>query len=588
MTLIDFIVATQWLFLLFFVCINGGYLITIVFAFLKLPDYLRHQVLRYKLPRPWSDFFPPISILLLAYNEEEVIVSSIHSLLKLDYPAFEIVVVNDGSTDKTLEVLKEEFRLVLFPEAFRYRIWHKPVRAVYQSTIYPEIRVIDKENDGSKAAANNAGFNGARFSLVCPLDADSVLQPDSLKLLVQPFLENPNTVAVGGTVRIVNGCQVRDGVLTRKRLPTNILALFQTVEYLRAFLFARVGFAAMNALPLISGAFGLFHKESVIAVGGYKLDALGEDMELVMRLHCHFRLQGKPYRIAFVADAVCWTEVPESLSDLMRQRIRWQRGMLESVMGNRELMFHPKSGWLGWFSVPFMFFFEGIGAGLEALGFFFIIASYALDLMSLPAFAGFMMVAIGMGSLQSIASILLEEMTFNTYPKTRQLLWLLLAGIVENLGYRQLNSLWRMVGLYKWLFKYKSIWGEMMRSASWTGKARAAAASQLQNIALLSGQRAALSALQSKAAGTPFLRKKYNAMFKSGSGWGERAGIASRVGKTLDQVISAQVLQRRGGKVSRKLVTDPSKVQDGTKKTAVELSIRRLKGEVAKPEAQHK
>jgi len=407
MTLIDFLIAAQWFFLLFFVCLNGGYLITVFFAFLKLPGYLQNQVLRYKLPQAQSDFLPPISIVVLAYNEERVIVSSIHSLLRLDYPTVEIVVVNDCSKDKTLEVLKEEFRLVEFPEAFRYRIGHKPVRAVYQSTVYPELRVIDKEN-GGKADASNAGINGARFSLVCPRDADTVLQPDSLKLLVQPFLENPETIAVGGTVRIVNGCRVQDGVLTQKGLPTNLLALFQIVEYLRAFLFARVGFAAMNALPLISGAFGLFHKESMIAVGGYKLDELGEDMELVMRLHRHFRLQGKPYRITFVADAACWTEVPESLSSLRRQRIRWQRGLMESVMINRELLFHRKSGLLGWFSIPFIFIFEGIGGGVEAVGFLFIIASYAFDLMSFDAFVAFMMLAIGMSLLQSVAALLLE------------------------------------------------------------------------------------------------------------------------------------------------------------------------------------
>ncbi len=528
MTLIDFIVAAQWGFLLFFVFLNGGYLITIFLAFLKLPDYLQHQVLRYKLPRAPGDFLPPISLVILAYNEEQVIVSSIYSLLQLDYPTFEIVVVNDGSKDKTLEVMREEFKLTQFPEAFRYRLAHKPVRSVYQSTIYPKLRVIDKENGGSKADASNAGFNGARFSLVCPLDADTVLQPDSLKLLVQPFLENPETIAVGGTVRIINGCQVQNGVLNQKGLPTNLLALFQIVEYLRAFLFARVGFAAMNALPLISGAFGLFHKESVIAVGGYKLDGLGEDMELVMRLHSHFRLHGKPYSISFVADAACWTEVPESLSSLGRQRIRWQRGLMESVMRNRKLMFHPKSGWLGWFSIPFMFFFEGIGAGLEAVGFLFIIASYALGLMSLDAFVAFIMLAIGMGLLQSVAAILLEEMTFNTYRKIRQLLWLMFAVIAESFGYRQLNSLWRMVGLFRWLFKTESIWGEMVRTASWTSEA----------VGIMDSKRlkATPYSLQSKAAGTPLLRTKYNWLFKTESIWGNEGGTDSLTGKSPDRM----------------------------------------------------
>ncbi len=472
MTLIDFIVAAQWFFLLFFVCLNGGYLITIFFAFLNLPRYLQHQVLRHKLPRAQSDFLPPISLVVLAYNEAPVIVAAVRSLLQLDYPTFEIVIVNDGSKDDTLEVLKQEFRLVEFPEAFRCRVQHKPVRAVYQSTIYPDLRVIDKENGGSKADASNAGINGARFSLFCPLDADTILERASLRLLVQPFLENPATVAVGGTVRIANGCRVEDGVLTNRGLPTNLVALFQIVEYLRAFLFARVGFAAMNALPLISGAFGLFHKDSVIAAGGYLNDALGEDMELVMRLHRYFRLRDKPYRITFAADAACWTEVPESLSVLRRQRIRWQRGLMESVSLNRELLFHRKSGLLGWFSIPFMFIFEGGGAATEAVGFLFIIASYALGLMSLDAFVAFMLMAIGTGLLQSVAAVLLEEITFNNYPKFRQLLWLLFAVIVENFGYRQLNSVWRMVGLYQWFFNIESKWGEMTRTGSWLVKGR--------------------------------------------------------------------------------------------------------------------
>jgi cellulose synthase/poly-beta-1,6-N-acetylglucosamine synthase-like glycosyltransferase len=520
MTGSEFIASAQWIFLVFLVCLNSGYLLTIVIAFLRLPNYLQHQVLRYKLPKAQSYFMPPISILLLAFNEEKVILSAIGSLLKLDYPTFEIVVVNDGSTDRTLEILKEELSLEQCPEAFRPHIKHKPVRAVYQSPKYPAIRVIDKENGGSKADASNAGISAARFPLFCPLDADTLLQPDTMRRLVQPFLEDPKTVAVGGAVRILNGCQVEDGVLIKKRLPTNVLALFQTVEYLRAFLFARVGFAAMNALPLISGALGLFHRDSVIAVGGYRSDALGEDMELVMRLHRHFRLGGKPYRISFVADAACWTEVPESLSDLARQRIRWQRGLMESVIANRELMFHPKSGWLGWFSVPFILFLEGFGAAVEAAGFLFIIASYVLDLMSFSAFAAFMMVAIGMGLLQSVAAVLLEQMTFNTYPKTRQLLWLLTAVIAENFGYRQLNSVCRMIGLYKWLFKSKSIWGEMVRSASWTGEDLTAAGATAP-IRKPSARRSEISALQSEAAGTPFLREKYHRLFKPESGWGE-------------------------------------------------------------------
>ncbi len=467
MTLHDLIIVSQDLFLLYFIGINSGYLVLSVVAFFTLPRFMRRQALQHSLPSSHSSFEPPISLIVTAYNEEAVIVSAVRSLLQLDYSEFEILIVNDGSKDRTLEVLQKEFQLVRFPEAFRLRVPHAPVRAVYQSTLYPELRVIDKVNGGGKADASNAGINGARFPLFCPLDADTILQRDSLKLMAQPFLEDRRTIAVGGTVRIANGCGVSSGFLTSVGVSRNLLALFQSVEYLRSFLVARVGFSAMDALPLISGAFGLFHKDSVIAVGGYRRDALGEDMELVMRLHRHFRLQGKPYRIKFVADATCWTEAPESRSMLKGQRVRWQRGLMESVMMNRELLFHPRSGLLGWFAIPFVFFFEGLGGLVEVVGLVFMILAVALGLISWHAFVAFMLVAIGLGLLLSTTALLLEEMTFHTYPKTKDLLLLFAAIVLENFGYRQLNAVWRVIGLYKWITKSQAGWGEMTRTASW-------------------------------------------------------------------------------------------------------------------------
>ncbi len=469
MTLQDIIVASQFLFLLYFIGINGGYLLLNVVAFSTLPRFMRRQALHHALPSAHTSFEPPISLIVTAYNEEPVIVSAIRSLLQLDYSEFEILIVNDGSTDRTLAVLREEFRLVPFPEAFRLRVPHAPVCAVYQSTIYPELRVIDKEN-GGKADAINAGINGARFPLMCPLDADTILQRDSLKLMAQPFLEDRRTIAVGGTVRIANGCEVSAGYLTRVGVPTNFLALFQIIEYLRSFLVARIGFSAINALPLISGAFGLFHKDSVIAVGGYRNDALGEDMELVMRLHRHFLLNGKPYRIKFVADATCWTEAPESRRVLKSQRVRWQRGLMQSVLMNCELLFHPRSGWLGWFAIPFVFFFEGLGGLIELVGLLFMITAVALGLIPWQAFIAFMLVATGLGLLLSTTALLLEEMTFHTYPRTRDLLLLFAAIVLENLGYRQLNAVWRVIGLYKWVTNSQAKWGEMTRTASWDKK----------------------------------------------------------------------------------------------------------------------
>ena len=337
---------------------------------------------------------------------------------------------------------------------------------------------------GRTSDASNAGINGARFPLFCPLDADTILERSSLKLLVQPFLEDPRTIATGGTVRIANGCDVSGGFLTRVGLPRNPLALFQIMEYLRAFLFGRVGWSAMDALPLISGAFGLFHKESVVVVGGYRHDTLGEDMELVMRLHRHFRLQDKPYRITFSADAVCWTEAPESLKVLKRQRVRWQRGLMDSLWMNRELFFHPKSRLVGWLALPFLLIFEGIGCVIEVFGYAAMIFGFAFGLISLESFGAFMLLAIGLGLLLSFTSLLLEEITFHTYPKFRHLLVLFAIAFLENFGYRQLTTIWRFEGLIQWLRGSEAEWGEMTRTSSWQSAAAPPASQKLPSPAV--------------------------------------------------------------------------------------------------------
>src|SRR6185369_10958297 len=282
-----------------------------------------------RLPEIFTGFEPKISVLVPAYNEEANIAASIRSLLQLDYPDYEVVVINDGSRDRTLDVLREEFALQEFPEAFLVRLQTRPVRGLYRSLVHPQLRVIDKVN-GGKADALNAGINGARFPLFCGVDADSILQQDSLRLVARPFLEDPSTVACGGTIRIANGCQMSGGALVRAGVPRSYLALCQTVEYLRAFLFGRAGWSPLNALLIISGAFGLFDKEVVVQVGGYRTDSIGEDMELVVRLHRILRKRRQKYRIALVPDPVCWTEAPEDLQTLKNQRVRWQRGLSDS------------------------------------------------------------------------------------------------------------------------------------------------------------------------------------------------------------------------------------------------------------------
>jgi len=465
MTVAHIITAIEFVFMLYFIGLNAVYLGLNVVSLFTVPRYMGLRALR-DLPQVYSGLEPPISLIAPAYNEQACIVTSIRSLLQLNYSEFELVVVNDGSTDETLEILKREFKLVLFPEAYRNRLPSQPVRAIYISTSYPNLRVIDKEN-GGKADSSNAGINAARYPLFCLIDSDSILDRNSLQSAVQPFLEDPLTVASGGTIRIANGCRVRGGFLEQAGLPRNPLALFQVAEYLRAFLFGRLGWVPFNAVLIVSGAFGLFHKETVVSVGGYRTDNIGEDMELVMRLHRVLTARGVPYRIAFIPDPVCWTEAPEDLRTLRSQRVRWQHGLGDSIRLNRSLLFQRGSGLVGWFAMPFFVIFEWLGSLVEVAGYIFFPFAYFFGLLSLSPVLIFLLLSIALGLLCSVSSLLLEELSFHIYPKTREVCWLFVAVIAENLGYRQLNSYWRIKGLIEWLLGRKAKWGEMTRTATW-------------------------------------------------------------------------------------------------------------------------
>jgi cellulose synthase/poly-beta-1,6-N-acetylglucosamine synthase-like glycosyltransferase len=460
--------GAQWFFLAYFVLLNLGYLALNAFSMLELPRHLQARLLD-QLPRLHSGFEPPVSMLVPAYNEEATIAASVRSMLQLDYPELEIIVVNDGSRDGTLEALRREFALQPYPEAYWRRLEVKPVRGIYRSTTYPNLRVIDKEN-GGKADALNAAINASRYPLVCGVDADSILERASLRRVVAPFLHEPHIIASGGTVRIANGCEVRGGFLERVALPTRLLPLLQIVEYLRAFLFGRLGWAPFNAVLIISGAFGVFRKEAVVAAGGYRHDTVGEDMELVVRLHRFYRTTGRPYRIAFLPDPICWTEAPESLKVLRSQRTRWQRGLGESLAANRELLFHPRGGAPGWLAFPFMIVFEWLGPMLEVTGYAFMISGFLLGAIAPEAFLTFMLLAIGLGMTLSASALLLEEISFHIYKRPTDLLVLGAVAMIENFGYRQLVSLWRLQGLVQWARRTQGGWGDMKRTATWQKK----------------------------------------------------------------------------------------------------------------------
>lgn len=465
MTLQYVVLSAQWIFLIYFIGINLGYLIQNVLAVWGIRRYLETAE-QFQAKGVFSSIDIPISVVIPAYNESASIITSVRALLQLEYPMFELIVVNDGSSDDTLEKLIDEFGMRRFPEAYRVRIQCADVRGVYTSTRQGNLRVVDKENGGAKADACNAGINAARYPLVCVVDADSILQPDALRHIVRPFLEDSTTVAVGGTVRIANGCTVRQGFLEKVALPRNPLALFQVVEYLRAFLFGRMGWSPVNGLLIISGAFGLFHKETLVEAGGFDPNTMGEDMELILRLHRLMKAQRRPYRITFVPDPICWTDAPERLRDLRNQRVRWQRGLGEAIVLNRALLTNPRGGTVTWFALPFYVIFELFGPIIEVLGYVFIITAAVLGLLAWPEALIFLGLAIGLGVLLSTTAIMLEELSFHIYPKFGQLLLLYVIAIVENFGFRQLTALWRLEGLVKWLLGSSHRWDPLERSDS--------------------------------------------------------------------------------------------------------------------------
>jgi cellulose synthase/poly-beta-1,6-N-acetylglucosamine synthase-like glycosyltransferase len=456
---------SEWFFLVYFLALNLVYLILNLISLFSIKRYMPTKALE-DMPYFLGSLMPPVSILVPAYNEEFTIVATIKSLLQQDYPEFEILVVNDGSTDKTLEVLQRGLGLVPFPEAYRVSLPTQPIKQIYRSTRYPNVRVIDKEN-GGKADSLNAAINSSRYPYFCSVDADTVLLKDSISRIVAPFTEDPNVVVSGGTVRIANGCKVTEGVLTQVSLPSNLLALFQVVEYLRAFLFGRVGWSELNGLLVVSGAFGVFRKDIAVKVGGYRTDTLGEDMEIIVRIHRILRAEDTEFRIVFLPDPVCWTEVPESLVSLGRQRMRWQQGLAESLFKNMGLLFTRNGGVAGWVAYPFAFLFDWLGPFVEVAGYVLMTLFYIFDFINFQTFWLFIFAAFSVGLLLSISGLWLEEMSFNTYTKPKFLFVLLLAAIFENLGYRQLNSLWRILGVLSWLMRRNKRWGEMTRKATW-------------------------------------------------------------------------------------------------------------------------
>jgi cellulose synthase/poly-beta-1,6-N-acetylglucosamine synthase-like glycosyltransferase len=408
-----------------------------------------------------SDALPPITILVPAYNESATIETSVTAILTLEYRNFEVVVVNDGSKDETLERMRHAFELYEVPRTYPETIPTRPVRAVYRSRTRTRLLVVDKEN-GGKADSLNAAINASRFPLVIAVDADTLIEPDALLRLTRPFLLGARIAAVGGTVRVANGCTVSDGRVTDARVPRRFLPGIQAVEYLRAFLFGRLGWNRLGGSLVISGAFGLFRKDYLHAIGGYHPASVVEDLDLVVRLHRYLRERKIPYEIAFIPDPVAWTEVPESGRILSRQRERWHRGLIAAMWQYKGMLFNPRYGRVGLIAMPFFTFGEMLAPLVEVLGYVVTGVGLAYGAIDTSFALLFLLVAWGYGMLLSIWAVVLDEVSFRRYGRLGDLVRLLLYATFETFGYRQRTVWWRLKAFVN-VWKRRQVWGEMVR-----------------------------------------------------------------------------------------------------------------------------
>jgi cellulose synthase/poly-beta-1,6-N-acetylglucosamine synthase-like glycosyltransferase len=398
---------------------------------------------------------PPATIIMPAWNEQDVIVDSVQSILKTDYPSLEVMVVDDGSSDETLARLITAFRLVKMDLIYRPRILTRPIKGFYLNPRIPNLLVISKENGGKPDALNTA-INMCRTPYFCTLDSDCLLERDALLRLMRPVIRSPiNTVASGGIVRILNGCEVKDGRVTKVGLPPDRLERFQVVEYLRSFLFGRTGWDLLGGTLIVSGAFAIFHRESVLEAGGFLHDTVTEDMDLIVQLHRWAIHHKRKIKMSFTSDPVCWTECPRTLSNLGRQRRRWQMGLAQTLWKSSEMLFNRRYGVLGMLSYPFQLYIEGLGAAVEFIGYFMVPLALLLGIVPAKLFILFVLLGLAYGSFLSVGAVLLEELTYRRYPAIRDLMILLFYAVVENIGYRQLVLYYRFQGVVRFITGFK-------------------------------------------------------------------------------------------------------------------------------------
>lgn len=469
--LVDFLNVYEW----FIAAYASFYIISyLVFAFLSYYAIRRYVLMKHYINEEVlikSNEAIGVSVVAPAFNEGATVVFNVKSLLSLSYPKFEVIIVNDGSTDDSLQKLIDEFELEKVPFYYQEHIPTAPIRGHYKSRnpVYSKLLVVDKENRKSKADASNAGINSSQYPLILCTDVDCILKPNTLVKLVKPFIESKTRViATGAAIRSSNSCKVKEGFLLKVHFPNKWYPMFQELEYVRAFLFGRMAWSQLNSLILVSGGLGMFDKEVAIEAGGYMHTSLGEDMELIIRMRKVMYDKKKKFKITYIPESLCWTEVPPDLKILMRQRIRWARGLIQTLAIHRKMFFNPKYGRTSFFSLPYFFFFEFLAPIIEAFGMLLILTSIILSFF----YVGFVNYEFLLWTMLfvylfyiniTIISILLDELLYKSYANIREVIKLIGMAMIEPLVYHPVVVVAAIKGYWQFFTKKEAKWGVMVR-----------------------------------------------------------------------------------------------------------------------------
>lgn len=447
--------------------------LAIIYLSLMVMSYIKTVRYRYLYTereenylREFHEEAPGISIVAPAFNEEVIIYDSVSSLLSLNYPNFEVIIVNDGSKDKTLEILIKEFELEEIPYYYSYKVYCQPVKRILRSRnpLYNKLIVVDKVNGGTKADAMNAGVNVAQYDYFINTDVDCILAEDTLSKIILPVLDSEkHVIAVGATMRMVNGCTIDKGRITRVKPPKALIPLFQETEYLRSYLIAKMGMSMINAIPNVSGGFGLFDREVVIATGGFDSASHAEDMDMTIRMVAFMRENKKPYLIVQCPYSLCWTEGPPNIKVLNRQRTRWGRGMLQFIIDHRKYFFNRDYGRLGFVVMPYIFFFEFLAPIIEFLGFLFLLFLLLTNQINFETFWMMILYAYLIGLSVSIITISCDLYLGKLYKSFWEYLKLVLFSALEAILYHPLIVIFTLRGYIQYLTRKNFKWGQMTR-----------------------------------------------------------------------------------------------------------------------------